>query len=426
MQKLPKSRWSTEDLARRLCHSLDIARQAVERLAAKGYTDCQEPSNNLSPEKLISETAYLLFRASAAREWPEIGRCIQSVAESLLPYARGERVLLGMCLEPALALDYAQAHIYLTKLGYPDLAFDAVLQGALDSNAHGGHERPPHRMLEQDWLARIWGGVGLSTAAKYAARHSALGQPMDLLSGRRDDVYALTHALMFITDLKVHSWRLPRSASEILCEAEAAIGWCLDEEDYDLAGEVILAWPLIGKPLSATAIFAFRVLAHVEDQAGFLPSPSTRLRRLNELTGDERTQYLLATAYHTAYVMGLVCAAALHQRKPLPVKIPRSRLLAGSAVQILKFLDTCPRDRHWRVEFDQLAAPERDSIAGLVLAIALRQKARQRDFGALHELLGTAYSLGLADCPAASQAAELLQRVAGAERILAGKARKVP
>ena len=143
-------------------------------------------------------------------------------------------------------------------------------------------------------------------------RQSTLNRPMDVLCGSRDDIYAFTHALMFVTDFAIGPCRrLPRRRAVILTEAEAALARCLDEQDYDLAAEVLLAWPLTGRQWSPAAVFGFCVLARVEDTAGFLPAPSTRLQRFQQLQGDRRTEYLLATAYHTAYVMGLLCSAAL-------------------------------------------------------------------------------------------------------------------
>ena len=44
----------------------------------------------------------------------------------------------------------------------------------------------------------------------------------------------------------------------------------------------------------------------------------------------------------------------------------------------------------------------------------------QRNFAGLRELLATGYRLGLADCPVAIQAAELLERVSVAAPILLG------
>ena len=410
------ARWDSEDLVRRLCWALDIAERAVGRLAAAGYADPDEVGNHLRPEKLIAETAFLLLSASTAGRYPEVERRVRRVAERLTPHARSERMILGICLEPALALDYAEAHICLARLGYPDVRFDAALRRSLGAQAHASRERPPHRVLEQDWLMSGWTGARACRAARssQAVWNSALGRSIDLLGCTREDVYAFTHALMYVADQDLHPRRLPRPKPVILEEAEAALAWCLDEQDYDLGGEVLLAWPLVRRPWSAGAAFAFRVLAHVEDQAGFLPAPSTRLQRLNALRGDARINYLLATAYHTAYVMGMLCAAVLRFGRTPPSKIPRTLAARGSAHRILPLLDADGMHPHWRGEFDHLRGPEQDAIAGFLLAIALRRKVGRRDIAGLHDVLAMGLSLGLADSPAASQAAELLERLAGA------------
>lgn len=403
-----------KDLERRLCHALHIARRTVERLAAKGYTDSTDPDERIRPEKIVAETALLLLAASTADCGDEVSQRIHQVARMLIPHARSERMLLGVCLEPALAFDYASAHICLARLGYPDAAFDAFLRKAAGAQSCGGRERPPHRVLEQEWLRAGWSGASerrRSIAA--AARSSVLNRPMDLLAGNRDDVYAFTHALMYVTDFNINPRRLPRPRAVILAEAEAALAFCLDEQDYDLGGEVLLAWPLTGKSWSAAAAFGFRVLARVEDKVGFLPAPNTRLKRLNELEGDRRTDYLLATAYHTAYVMGLVCAGALQPGRTPPSAIPRRTAVArGSADRILDTLNADRRDAHWRDELDQLTPGERDALSGFLLTIALRRKIHQHDYDAVARLLREGHHLGLTDTPVASQSAEMLERLA--------------
>jgi hypothetical protein len=217
---------------------------------------------------------------------------------------------------------------------------------------------------------------------------------------------------MYLTDFNLLPEPLPRRASTILAEAEGALARCLDEQDYDLGGEVLLAWPLTQAPWSAAATFGFRVLARVEDQAGFLPSQATNLQRLNQLEGEQRTDYLLASAYHTAYVMGLLCAASLQPGRAPPRLIPTGKFPADSASQILHFVDSSVCNVHWREEFDRLLTRERDAIAGLLFTIALRRKVALRDFEGVRQVLATGYELGLAHSPVASQAAELLERVA--------------
>jgi hypothetical protein len=160
----------------------------------------------------------------------------------------------------------------------------------------------------------------------------------------------------------------------------------------------------------------------VQDEAGFLPCAKTKLQRLEQLSGDEREEYLLATRYHTAYVMGFLCASALRRGSAPPVRLPRRVQGTGTHAPILRLLDADPRRRRWRKEFDRLAVPERDAIASLLFAMALRRRVVERNFAGLGELLKTGYQLGLANCPAAAQAAELLERVTeAAPRLLASR-----
>ena len=394
------------DLERRLCHALDIAGRTVERLGSNGY-ESPDPDERIRPEKIVAETALLLLAASTAGSAAARLR-IDEVARLLIPLARNERMILGVCLEPSLAIDYASAHICLERLGYADPAFGAFLKKACDAQSSRGRERPPHRALEQEWLRGRRHRVIAS-----AARESVLNHPMDLLKANRDDVYAFTHALMYVTDFNIDPRPLPRSRTAILAEAEAALAFCLDEQDYDLGGEVLLSWPLTGKSWSAAATFAFHVLARVEDRAGFLPAPNTRLKRLNELEGDQRTDYLLATAYHTIYVMGLLCAAALQPGRIPPAEIPRrTRVAAGTADTILDTLDADESDRHWREELHRLTSEERDALSGLLFSIALRRAITKHDYESVARLLRDGDALGLTGSPMASQSAEMLERLA--------------
>jgi hypothetical protein len=197
-----RARWDATDLKRRLCFALDIARQAVERLAKDGYKDSEEPANNLRPEKVICETAILLYAASAASQHAEVSAAIGTVARLLIPHARSTRMLLGVCLEPSLALDYAEAHIWLGRLGYQDLGFDELLRQSRIAQAGFGRERVPHRVLEQRWIDDIWmeSMSGRRECRPSPALLSVLNQPIDVLGGSREDIYAFTHALMYFRD----------------------------------------------------------------------------------------------------------------------------------------------------------------------------------------------------------------------------------
>jgi hypothetical protein len=393
--------WNRIDLERRLCHALDVAERTVERLAAKGYTIAEAPDEPIRPEKIVSETALLLLAASTVPA-AEVRARVDRVARLTIPHARSERMLLALSLQPALARDYAAAHLCLERIGHRDPGFDAVVRRALESQARDGRERPPHRILEQEWLLGARGGA--------AARLSALNHPIDLLCGTRDDIYAFTHALMYVTDFNIAPRPLPRSRAAIAAEAEVMLARCLDDEDYDLAGEVLLTWPLTGRSWSAAAAFGFRVLARVEDRAGFLPTAITRVQRLEELAGDARTDYFLGTAYHTVYVMGLLCAAALAPGRTPPAAIRSARRV--NAQHLLDRIDAGGTSPHWRAELDELRPRERDALSGFLFDVALVRAVKRRDYGAVATLLRDGHLLGLAASPAASQSAELLDRLA--------------
>ena len=132
-------------------------------------------------------------------------------------------------------LHYAQAHILLSNLGYLNPVFDMALAQSLGAQARAGKERTPHRALEQEWIAKRWkDSAGWQPSMSRAAVSFVLNRSMDLLNGSREDIYAFTHALMYVTGFNVSPGRLPRRKTVILADAEAALARCLDEQDYDL------------------------------------------------------------------------------------------------------------------------------------------------------------------------------------------------
>jgi len=423
--------WKIEDLSRRLCRILAIAKKAVQQLAPAGYTDVEEPENSVRSEKVVSETAIFLLAASKVTRSPDVLARVNEIAISLIPHERSAKTMLAIAVEPTLALDYALAHLCLNNLGYRDERLNVLLRQSIGSQAAMGRERLPHRMLEQQWITELLNAdeTSQNTIANHnSATHlencassavsvkTVLDEPMDLLHGSREDIYAFTHALMYATRFGTAPEQLPRPKNVILLEAEAALARCLDDCDYDLAGELLLAWPLTDGTWSPTAIFAFRVLAQIEDEAGFLPTPNTRTKRADVLQGKDRTLYLLATAYHTAYVMGLLCAATAQTNKAPPKKISIRDARPGASRLILEMIDADTQyasgNSHWRNVLRNMKPVEQDALADFLLNIAIRRKIVTREFEDVTKLLKHGEIFGLTDAPAASQAAELLDRLA--------------
>jgi len=162
---------------------------------------------------------------------------------------------------------------------------------------------------------------------------------------------------------------------------------------------------------SATASFGFSVLASVEDQVGFLPASITCVDRYFSLRGEEQSNYFFATAYHTIYVMGLVCGSSLRSKNFPLRKYTVRRGLQGAATALLKFIDVEPVKRHWFDEFQKLKLKEQDTLAPLLLTIALRRATIQHDFVRLRNILEISIQYQLSNEPAIKQAVELIRRV---------------
>ena len=401
---------------------LHVATQALDRFGEVGFTQAEEAGRSIRPEKVVAESALLTLAASTVQD-PVVEGLVADLVDRLEPMARGDRTLLAIALEPAAAWDYAQAHVFLTRLGRPDISVDVMLKAAATSQVAGVREHPPHRTLELEWLRRT--GPGAADAPhELHSGNGALARPLDLFGGTREDLYAFTHALMYVGDFAIHPSPWPRSTADICAEADGALARCLDDQDYDLAGEVLLAWPLTGVPWSPTATFAFRVLAAVENEAGFLPSHSIDLDRLQTLEGNEHTDLLLGSTYHTIYVMGLLCSAALQPGQTPPLSVPDHLAVRGAADHFLPFLDTGSTRPHWMSTYATLGSAERDALAPFLFTVAAVRSVRARQFAALRTLLATCHRLGLAHTPSASQAAELLDRLATFTELVAASQRR--
>ena len=363
-------------------------------------------------EKAIAETAMLLLCVEPIRSLDErVGEQVDLIAALLVPHARNEDVLGAICLDPGQARDHAFAHAVLSRLGCPDRDVDYLLAQSLAMGADFGPERLPHRRLEQEWLARVW-RVGEAPRHRDSRllTNSMLGRPMDALGSTRLDIYAFTHAVMYASDLGERRIVLPRALPAIAADATAALAFSLDSNDFDLAAEVIMTWPMLGLTWSPAAIFGFRILADVEDELGFLPGSTFDYARYQTLTGDERSRFALMTSYHTAYVMGFLCAVALRHGCAPPAAVPRARRSRGAGAAILALFSTDDRTSCWVKPFSALAPRQQDSVAPLVLAALLRRARTKGDLGLVREALEVALAHDLIDGPAPKQAAALLRR----------------
>ena len=170
-----------------------------------------------------------------------------------------------------------------------------------------------------------------------------------------------------------------------------------------------MAWPLTSAPWSPAAMFGFRVLAELEDAVGFLPATHGTPEKFLRLAGGERTKYALAASYHTAYVMGMLCALALRPGRAPPTKVAGPLADANLVDELLGMIPEV--DTPWRHTFRRLQPAEQRALGPFLLDMALLSKGRSHDFAGLGRLLDLAVRHGFANTPLCAQSAGLLHRM---------------
>lgn len=414
--------WDRSDLIGRVLQSLRFARLAL------GAADGERVLEALGviADKVVAETAMLLHCAAAIQQVdPRIRDAVDDLAALVGPRARSKDVLAAICLDPGMAVDHAVAHILLSGLGHPDAGVDDVLATSLEMGRAFGPERLAHRQLEREWLARVWPRVWPSERGEpedpsesLALADSHLGRPLDALGATRIDVYAFTHAVMYASDLGGRRAVLPRPLSAVADDALAALACSVTADDCDLTAEVLLTWPMLGLDWSPAAVFAFGALTTAQDELGFLPGASFDRAHHGQLHGDAALSYAVSTCYHTTYVMGFLCAAALRPGRAPPARLPaRTRRGETSCAGLLEV--NWPA--RWRQRFERLSAGEQSALLPLLLAMFMRTARAAGDLRSIQHAVGFALEHDLADGAAPVQAATLLRRCQSLDRALAAR-----
>ena len=417
--------WERRDLLRRVSEVLEFSEQVVHSVVHDEWpetTDVQ--STGLAgafQEKVIAETAMLLFCVASV---PDVERAlrgrIQNITTLLTPLARSERILAELCAHPEQASDIAVAHAIVSRLGCPNTHVDALLRECVALHRDFGPERLPLCRLSKEWLARVWGSSTATHPEPGLLVRSILGRPLDLLGATRFDVYSFTHAIIYATDFGGRRPRFPRSKSAIAVDADAALGLSLDIDDLDVTSELLMTWPMLALAWSPTATFAFSIVSAAYDQFGFLPGPTFESTGYEVSTLEARVPYVFATSYHTTYVMGMLCAAALREGSCPPMDIVCSTSTGSSGTLLSLYKESAVRPR-WRSALDKLTPSQQDAVAPLILTILLRQAKDRADFCELRAILEVAVAYGLVEGPAVRQATALLKRSALFSRIIASQ-----
>jgi Domain of unknown function (DUF6895) len=335
LTELPGSRRSREvraELVKRVNGVLSIARMHVERLDdyADHWADEADPFVTLADKLAIEASLLALITSRNAAAGSSIARAAGDLAEALESRVRSPRNRALLLRFPHTAMSLGIGHVALTALGNEDPLFDRLLRAAIESGHADSIERLPYRAMERRWLA----GLLTATPPRFddLLRQSVAASEPHPIYMLATDVYALTHAPMFVTDFGVR--KPPRAVRlEAFDSAlDASLAWTLFTDNFDLMAELVLARLLLRLPWSRAQALAWYVLDRIWVEAGALPSPGFVPSEIALLTGTERLARITQQAYHTTYVAGMLCSVLL--RTPVPPEIAPVRTSSAANAEL--------------------------------------------------------------------------------------------
>jgi hypothetical protein len=385
--------WPRADLEDRVVRALDLAATVLDEFGTTGFTDTERPALSFGPDKVIAESAMLAYAAAGAGTGPRLSAAVAGVAERLGPLCRSRQALADAALRPDRAFKYAIPHLLLTALGSPDQRFDEFVLAQCTSSRSLASDLAPVARMEQQWVMGKWSDRAGQARGRLDVRGTALEKPLDVLTVSREDTYALTHMLFYVSDFaRSPSVGLRRSTGAVLDDVRTLVARYVRLEDYDLSGELLMAWPELGAPWDPVAGFCFRVLAEVEDRVGILPCGNLDPRRMAAMSPEESGRYARATAYHTAFVMGFCCAGALRGDPPVHGVPARERtdVVWPGLYELVNH-----RRGHWQPVFETLTNAEKVSLTPMLADMATVDAMEDRDYRRASVVLGLAARGGI-------------------------------
>ncbi len=326
------------------------------------------------------------------------------MADVVAPLSRSHRTLVDLAQRPTRAFKYAVPHVLLSRLGRSNDDFDSFISGQCDIAQRMAIDLPPCARLERHWILTTW-RESAEQGSMFDLQGTVAELPFDVLGASREDTYALTHILFYLSDFgRRPVLGLTRDRGAILADVQACLARFLDAEDYDLCGELLMAWPELRAPWDPVPAFCFRVLASVEDAVGVLPCGNVDYARSSSMASAARERYTRATAYHTAYVMGFLCALTL--RRGTPALHSGVSCLPGRVwPELLDLVD--PVRGHWLPVFEALPDCDKPSLTTFLADTAVVQAIAKRDYARVSKVLAVADQGGVWG-PLQSAAAEQL------------------
>lgn len=292
-------------------------------------------------DKIVIETCVLVMLLSRLPERDKATtKKLGVLVRQLDKLARSPRVKLLIMRFPSAATALGLSSLALSQAGLPDAQMDALIAHDILSGLADTTEKLPFRAMDARW-ARSLLNSGEAVRFDDLIPLSLLNSVAHAIYMTRHDAYALTHALMYITDFGRLSCPPEIDASTVAAMIDGAIAWSFVNEDLDLLAELVMAAHFLGVAWSPHLQMGWYLIDRAWTDIGFLPSPTFHADRYTRLSPEDKVGYEIRNVYHTMYVGGLLFAA-LSQALPTVNVTGDASVLRDSDITAL-LDDTLPK-----------------------------------------------------------------------------------
>ncbi|GAA3447348.1 DUF6895 family protein [Planomonospora venezuelensis] len=254
-------------------------------------------------DKLLVEAALLaLLARRAIGPHPAVTDLVGAITDCRESLDRTYEIVRW---RPYLWTSAGAVWVFLDRLSAGDPVKRGLLRELWNAPVVEPRERVPYRLLDQAWTRMIARGRPDSRISSAGLRSTTSLWNLDgALLMSRNDLYAITHAAMYLTDFG-NAGRVPAAPGWIgaLAAARLLLG------DFDLAGELAVTDVLTRGAPEAGTLAAAAALSTVFDRLGFVPAPTFRAQ--DHAAAEDPSAYLFFHSYHSTFVYGLLCAVLI-------------------------------------------------------------------------------------------------------------------
>lgn len=263
-------------------------------------------------DKVATEAALLLVLARRTADgFPDVAGNCTRLADILIPRIRTQRLRHLLIRSPQTAATLGAGHIFLAAAGFPDEAFDELVWSAIEDGFAQTVERVPYRLLDQRWTRNLTAQDPLPFDDLLA--FSILRSRAHPFYMTQTDAYAITHAIMYVTDFGRNMLPAVLDMQRVCEMVEQGIAWHIVSEDFDLLVEYLICAECVGLGFSPYARLARHLIRRTWDDFQFLPGPTFDPQRYRASAGAAAEAYAVEHMYHTNFVWGMYCAVRLQK-----------------------------------------------------------------------------------------------------------------